>query len=81
VVDSVVNVGIFVPLGWGLRRLFPPRVNGALAVLGVGLLGAQFSVTMETLQHFLPMRYSSIFDVAANTIGTIVGGLATPRRR
>ena len=78
VVDGIVNVGIFVPLGWSLRRLIDRRREGAVGtVLTVALVGAVVSVTVETIQHFMPLRYSSISDVAFNTLGTVVGSLAT----
>jgi VanZ family protein len=35
---------------------------------------ALFSLLMETVQYFLPTRYSSAIDVAANAFGGGLGG-------
>jgi len=80
VVDGVVNIAIFVPLGWSLRRLIDRRRDGGVVtVLTVTLVGAAVSVTLETIQHFMPLRYSSLSDVVFNTVGTAVGSLAMRR--
>jgi len=78
-VDGLLNIAIFVPLGWGLRRLIRFRSHGLLAALIVGLVGAHLSVVMEVFQHFVPLRYSSITDVVSNTVGAIVGSVVAQR--
>jgi VanZ family protein len=52
-------------------------------MLTAGIAGAVFSLSMETVQYFLPYRYSSVIDVAANTLGAVLGGSveALMRRR
>jgi glycopeptide antibiotics resistance protein len=81
VADVAVNIAIFVPIGWGLhragRRL---RVRPGARVLGVAVAAALFSAVMETLQFWLPGRYSSVVDVAANTLGAALGAWAEARR-
>ena len=39
----------------------------------VAVLGAAISGTIEILQLFSPMRYSSLMDVVANTTGAAIG--------
>jgi VanZ family protein len=36
-------------------------------------VAAGFSLLMETVQFWLPTRYSSIIDVLANTLGAALG--------
>jgi hypothetical protein len=72
--DVALNVAIFVPIGWGLRRA-ARRPGGAPRTLLVAVvLAAAFSLAMEAVQLWLPNRYSSAADVLANTIGATVGG-------
>lgn len=75
VVDIVGNFAVFVPLGWALHRvtrrwsLFPRTVN----LVAVSIAVAAFSLTIETVQYFLPSRYSSFVDVVTNSLGGILG--------
>jgi VanZ family protein len=80
VADVAVNIALFVPLGWGLHHTgrglgVPPRMLLAAAVLAAGV----FSLLMETLQFWLPARYSSIVDVLANTAGALLGAWSAAR--
>lgn len=80
VADVAVNIALFVPLGWGLHRTgrglgVPPRTLLVAAVLAAAL----FSLLMETLQFWLPARYSSIVDVLANTAGALLGAWSEAR--
>jgi VanZ family protein len=45
------------------------------AVVSAGTLGFCVSAAIEYLQVYLPSRDSSLFDVLANTLGTLVGAL------
>ena len=66
-----------------LRRVRPVRllrgVDRAVAdaarpvALAVGV-GALLSLTMETLQMFLPTRVANVADLLANTVGAALGG-------
>jgi glycopeptide antibiotics resistance protein len=75
--DVVANVAVFVPLGAGLcysaRRL---GLGAGTALAGSVLVAGAFSLTMESIQYLLPYRYSSIVDVATNTVGATLGALA-----
>ena len=78
-VDTAVNIVLFVPFGWSVQRALRLRGSnlGAVgAVVTVGVIGAGFSLTMESLQHLLPTRHSSIVDTAYNTLGTLIGAVA-----
>lgn len=69
------QVALFVPLGFVetqlARRLFG-FAGGALAVL-VALDGAVLALICQSVQYWLPDRTSSLIDLAANTLGTVVG--------
>jgi glycopeptide antibiotics resistance protein len=75
IADVVTNVALFVPLGWSAHRvlrgfrIFP----GMMTIITVTGAVALYSLAMETVQYFLPSRYSSILDVAANTVGGSLG--------
>lgn len=68
-----VNIGGFAPLGFcfaayfsSLRKIVRPGVTAVV----VGLLA---SLTIETLQIFLPTRSSGVTDLITNTLGTAIG--------
>ena len=74
--DVSVNVLGYAPLGFllALSALRSRRGRWAVtaAVLGAGLL----SLTMETLQAYLPSRVASNVDLALNTLGAWLGASA-----
>ena len=80
VADLAVNVAIFVPIGWGLCRA-ARRPGGSCRTpwLVAIVLAAAFSLVMETVQAWLPNRYSSAADVVANTLGAAVGAFIEAR--
>jgi VanZ family protein len=73
--DLTVNVILYIPTGFLLTLSFcrlPGRWSGiVLAVLLSGLL----SLSMESLQTWLPSRISSNLDLATNTLGALLGAL------
>ena len=73
VADVALNVAIFVPIGWGVRRA------GSTSLLAAVVLAAAFSLGMETIQAWLPNRYSSLADVLANTLGATAGAWLASR--
>lgn len=86
--DMSDNVLLFIPLGFGLASLAPMRRVRAWW-LWAALICAGLSLTVETLQVFLPTRAPTALDVVTNTLGgaagllgfIVVGRLcATPRR-
>jgi VanZ family protein len=73
--DVVANVALFLPIGFLLRSLDSGARHGWRTVL----LAAGFSILIEAGQIFIPGRYVSPFDVAANTCGAVVGVLLRGR--
>ena len=76
--DVVVNLVGFVPVGlllvWALRRWTSKASVAALFWTATGL-GLGLSLTLETVQAFLPGRVSSAADAALNAAGTALGAL------
>lgn len=72
--DVIANFLAYIPLGALLTltrlrrgsRLWPALVLPVLA-------GSLLSYAVECLQHWLPMRYPSLYDWLLNTAGTAVG--------
>lgn len=72
--DLVLNVLMFVPLGFAYR-LTRPR-GQAPEWARVALLGLALSGAIELLQLFAPTRFTSPFDLATNTLGALAGAWA-----
>jgi VanZ family protein len=80
--DLVLNVVVFVPLGWLLGQAVGRTPVAAIWAIGVASgVAALLSLTVETVQYFIPTRYSSILDVLANTAGAAVGAITALSRR
>jgi hypothetical protein len=68
-VEFTANILFFVPIGVLLTLLLPPRIWWPVIPTG-----ALISGLIELLQlALLPARYASWGDIAANTIGAVVG--------
>lgn len=79
--DVVLNVAVFVPVGWLLTQALWRIPMPALWAIGVATgLAAILSLGVETIQYFITTRYSSIVDVLANTAGAWLGALAVRPR-
>jgi VanZ family protein len=74
--DVIANFLAYIPLG---ALLALARLRRGAALLPTLLLavaaGALLSYTVECLQHWLPMRYPSLYDWLLNTGGTALGAL------
>lgn len=72
VVELAANVILFLPLGALVARILGARLWwGGIAV------GFVVSVLIELAQlAFLPARFPSVADVAANTFGAMIGAIA-----
>jgi glycopeptide antibiotics resistance protein len=67
--EFTANVGMFVPLGFLLALVLPARRWWLSLVIA-----PLFSVAIEATQgFFLSARFSSAWDVVANSIGALIG--------
>lgn len=75
-VDLTVNVIGFVPFSFALVAALPARLSRNWAVATAIILTFLLSLSVETLQNFLPSRVPSNVDVGCNTLGGVIGALA-----
>ncbi|WP_209589708.1 VanZ family protein [Massilia sp. BHUDP2] len=73
--DVGVNIVGYMPLGVLLVLSVYPRVRGIWAVLLAALAGILVTLTMETVQNFLPSRVPSNLDLITNAGGCLAGAL------
>ncbi|MEP7308731.1 MAG: VanZ family protein [Acidobacteriota bacterium] len=79
-VHFVFNMLLFMPLGGLLYHEARRRSDKVLpVVILAGMAGLSISLTIECLQAFLPTRDSSLIDLLANTVGSMIG-VAADRR-
>lgn len=71
--DFVVNILAYLPLGFLLFVLLARRMPGVLALVLASLCGTALSLTMESIQSYLPFRVSSVGDLIVNAMGTLLG--------
>ena len=79
VFDLITNVLAYLPLGFIWVPTLQPRHGRFLAAALATALGIGLSLSMETLQNFLPTRVSSNLDFATNSLGALLGALAGAR--
>jgi VanZ family protein len=80
ILDAVLNVVFYVPLGAAAFASF--RGRGAGAFLGALALGSLVSLFVETAQLFIPTRSGNLTDLLSNSAGTLLGVvIATTSRR
>ncbi len=75
--DLVLNVLMFAPVGF-VHQLTRPR-GAAPDLSRVFLLGLAASGIIEVAQLFSPLRYPSLFDLATNSGGAVLGAAAYSR--
>lgn len=72
--DIMINILGFVPLGVFASRLIRKSITSARqSFIIVTLFGFFLSLTVESIQVYLPTRHSQLMDVLTNTIGTALG--------
>lgn len=67
--DLLLNLVLFVPLGFLLERLG----RGRWSTMLVTALGVALAALIETAQLFLPERWTTVSDVVANGTGAWIG--------
>ncbi|HET9066448.1 MAG TPA: VanZ family protein [Gemmatimonadales bacterium] len=71
--DVVLNIILFVPLGFLLERV----QGGRWTVIRIMVVGLLTSLLIESAQLMLPGRYSALSDILANGVGAGVGALVS----
>ncbi|HEX4780726.1 MAG TPA: VanZ family protein [Usitatibacter sp.] len=74
--DTIVNVLAYMPFGLILCLHLHEHSTRRAAMVKAVVIGAAFSLAMETVQLFIPGRVSSVYDILANAAGTLLGALA-----
>lgn len=75
-IDFILNILFFIPFGFLLRLFLEKYTNHYYLSFFITIMTGLFlTITIETLQSFLPVRYTSIMDVLSNTLGTIIGAM------
>jgi VanZ family protein len=73
--NAGINIVGFIPLGYFLVAYFSTRRATRTAATAAVLLGFLTSLTIESLQAYLPTRDSGMNDLITNTFGTVLGVL------
>jgi hypothetical protein len=73
--DVIENILGFMPFGFVLCGLFALSRPRGQAILMATLVGGLLSLTVESLQYYIPRRDSSLTDVLTNTTGSLLGAL------
>lgn len=77
--DFALNMVGFIPLGFLMPPLLRPIIRykqKLWLVAVVAIIGSSASLVIETLQYlWVPGRFSSAYDLATNTLGTIIGAV------
>jgi VanZ family protein len=79
--DAVANVLLYIPFGFALagvlRQAWAGRAGTLAALMAAAIGGAMLSAAIEMTQFFIPVRTTSLSDLAFNIAGTAIGaGLA-----
>ncbi|MEC5385556.1 VanZ family protein [Uliginosibacterium sp. H3] len=74
--DLWLNALGFVPLGFMLAASFWHGSDKRIVLMSTILLCALLSGSLEFVQNYLPTRVASNVDLATNTFGGLLGGLA-----
>jgi VanZ family protein len=73
--DVIANILGFMPFGFVLCGFFAVHRSRGQAILISTIVGGLLSLSVESLQYYIPLRDSSLTDVMSNTIGTLLGAL------
>jgi VanZ family protein len=73
--DVLVNLLVYIPVGFFFVLDEPPERPAWLRGLRAALAGAVLSLCLECLQYYFPPREPSLIDLLNNTISAAAGGL------
>jgi VanZ family protein len=73
--DLLTNIAVYLPLGFFLTLALAQLRWRWLAALLAMILGSALSLSLETLQNWLPSRIPSSLDLACNILGCFLGVL------
>lgn len=71
-VEFALNIVLFIPIGAGVHLLLRRRVRP----LGSAVICTVISAGLEASQLLIPGRHATIPDIAANSIGSLLGVIA-----
>jgi len=71
--EVAANIAAYIPLGFFTVLALHPGWRGVLALLGAVGVCVLMSVSLEALQIYLPSRFPSNVDCAANALGGTLG--------
>ncbi len=71
--DVVLNIVIYTPFGFAAALVFRRRHSRRFAAAAAIACGFLFSLSMEVLQVYIPLRDPSSADVLTNTVGSAAG--------
>jgi VanZ like family/Concanavalin A-like lectin/glucanases superfamily len=73
--EVFINIAGFVPFGFFFCMFLSSGQPSRKTVVATVVLGTFFSLTIELLQWYIPMRDSGTTDIFTNTLGTALGVL------
>ena len=73
--EVFINIVGFIPFGFFFCMLFSSGQPSQKIVVATIILGTLFSLTIEVLQVYIPMRDSGTTDIFTNTLGTAIGAI------
>lgn len=73
--DASMNVLGYIPLGVLLSFSLHPHLPRRWSWIVALLAGCALSLTMESIQYFIPSRVTSLLDLLTNTLGVFIGAL------
>jgi len=73
--EVFINIAGFIPFGFFFCMFFSSGQPSRKTVVATVVLGTFFSLTIEVLQRYIPMRDSGTTDIFTNTLGTALGAL------
>jgi len=73
--EVFINIVGFIPFGFFFCMFFSSGQPSRKTIIATVVLGTLFSITIEVLQGYIPMRDSGTTDIFTNTLGTALGVL------